>query len=199
MSICIYQFPIVQTIETNNCFVHLSCELFLSSLGIRRVYHHHYRLDRELLTPTIFIVFIVVYIHFFRRQTKSNESRSLSMIVHQHASLLCLVKLIKYWQILLNRIHSYIICCLVLHAYRIVLTIVCICLTRQANLCPMNFILVLIFVLSLLFSFLQTFALSVYIIVSSLHILMLMIVRLELFASLGQVKHVCLPLSLCMY
>jgi hypothetical protein len=47
------------------------------------------------------------------------------------------------------------------------------------------------FVISLFFPILQIFVLGLYALISALHILMIMIVRLELFKFLGYVKNVC--------
>jgi hypothetical protein len=187
--IYIYQFKELRSFQTSICFAHMKCDLLLSSLGIRHAYKNI--LITELFTPTAFIIFIVIHINFFHRQ-KRNLSSPKDM---NNISSIRILYLVQWFEFHFKKLKTLLWCLSELHIYKILLLILCVCLTKQTNICLTNFILVFIFVISLFIPLLQTFALALYALVSSLHILMIMIIRLELFAFLGNVKNVCLPLS----
>ena len=187
-AIYIYQFDEIQILKENSCFQELSCEIFLSSFGIRRGdRHHRYRLDKELLTPTIFIVFIVIYIHFIHRKEKISDS----IEFQGEFSKLRTVKFVEFIQNAIDQCRTAFWIIASLHIYKLVIVVVCFCLTRQTNVNLSNFFLVFIYVFSLFVPILQRVALSFYSILSSLHILMLMFVRLELFSHFGMFHSTC--------
>ena len=190
-AIYIYQFQQIQSMKTSQCFVHLSCELFLSSIGIRRAYQT--RLGKELLTPAIFIVFIVMYIHFFHRQARKREISTPNY--HEELPSIRILKIIRWLAVRFDRIQPILWRLLELFSYKIILLIVGFCLTRQTNINVTNFLLVCFFVISLLFPIFQGLAMGLYALVSALHILMIMIIRLELFVTLGEVTDVCYSTS----
>jgi hypothetical protein len=185
--IYIYQFQEFKTLKSSLCFAHIKCELLLSSLGIR--HSNNNILGRELFTPTAFIICIVMHIHFFHREEKKSYHHSrLNLKQTSTIQMLDFIQYFeKHWQTLENLLWS--LC--ELYIYKIFLLIICFCLTKQANICLTNFCLIFIFVISLLFPILQIVALGLYALISALHILMIMIVRLELFTFLGYVKNVC--------
>jgi len=185
--IYIYQFQEFKTLKSSLCFAHIKCELLLSSLGIR--HSNNNILGRELFTPTAFIICIVMHIHFFHREEKKSYHHSrLNLKQTSTIQMLDFIQYFeKHWQILENLLWS--LC--ELYIYKIFLLIICFCLTKQANICLTNFCLIFIFVISLLFPILQIVALGFYALISALHILVIMIVRLELFTFLGYVKNVC--------
>ncbi|UJR32233.1 hypothetical protein I4U23_019699 [Adineta vaga] len=191
-AIYIYQFEEVQTFKTKICFAHIPCEFFFSSLGIRHAYKNI--LGKELFTPTVSIICIVMHIHFFHRHQRKFENLN-SLKENQQHSTIRILSIIQWLQIRYNKFQAILWCLCELHIYKIVLIVICMCLTRQANICIINLILVVIFVMSLYFSVLQTIVLGIYALISALQILMIMIVRLELFASLGYIKNVCFQLS----
>lgn len=184
-AIYIYQFEDLKSLKTSICFSHIKCELLLSSLGIRHVYNNI--LGKELFTPTVFIICIVMHIHFFHRQ-----KRKLSRKNRQNISSIKILNFIQYFENYFKKIQTILWSLCELHIYKILLLIICFCLTKQSNICLTNFILVIIFVISLLLPLLQTFALGIYALISALQILMIMIIRLELFTFLGYVKNICL-------
>jgi hypothetical protein len=193
-AIYIYQFEDLKSLKSSICFSHIKCELLLSSLGIRHAYKNI--LGKELFTPTAFIICIVMHIHFFHRKKRKLNINSRKNI--QQISSIKILNFIQWLENYFKKIQNSLWCLCELHIYKILLLIICFCLTRQSNICLTNFLLVMCFVISLLVPILQTVALGLYALVSALHILMIMIIRLELFAFLGYVKNVCLPSSLSM-
>ena len=185
--IYIYQFEQFKSFKTQLCFAHIQCEIFLSSLGIRHADQHI--LGMELFTPTAFLICIVMHIHFFHRQEKKHRFHSHSNL-QMHSSiqiftwLECLKKYYHTVENLLWSLGELLI-------YKFLLLIICFCFTKQTNISPMNFCVMLVFVLGLMFPSVQIFALGLYALTSAMHILMIMIVRLELFTIVGYVKNVC--------
>jgi len=189
--IYIYQFQELKSLKTSICFADIKCELLLSSLGIRHANNNI--LEKELFIPIAFIICIVIHLYFFHREEKKqNFNSQLNMKENFSIHILDLIQWFeKYFKIIQN-----ILWCLCeLYIYKIFLLILCLCLTKQSNICLTNFFLISFFVISLLFPILQTLALGVYALISALHILMIMIIRLELFTFLGDVKDVCLSSS----
>ena len=183
--IYIYQFKELTVLKTRTCFAQISCGSLFSSLGVHRAYKNI--LGKELFTPAVFITCIVMHIHFFHRHQRQLETFDLS----KTNSSIRILSIIQWLKIRFDRMKNLLWCLCELHIYKIVLIIVCVCFTRPANICITNLILLIIFVMSLFVSVLQRIALGAYAVVSALQILMIMIVRLELFAQLGYVKHVC--------
>jgi hypothetical protein len=181
--IYIYQFQEFQILKTNICFLNIQCELFLSSLGIQ--YANDNIFKTELFIPTTFIICIVMHIHFFHREEKKSY--------HHHSQIksIQILDFIQYFKQYWKRLENLLWLLCELYIYKIFLLIICFCLTKQTNICLTNFCLIFLFVISLFFPILQIFVLGLYALISSLHILMIMIIRLELFKFLGYIKNVC--------
>ena len=182
--IYIYQFEHFHSFKTHLCFAHISCEFVLSSVGIRHADKHI--LGRELFTPTAFLICIVMHIHFFHRQERKH--RVYSRINSTNNQILTWLQCLKrFYRTMKNLFWSLGELCI----YKILLLIICFCFTKQTNISPMNFLVMCMFVLALIFPVMQLFALGLYALLSAIHILMIMIVRLELFANVSYVKNLC--------
>lgn len=185
--IYVYQFEQFKSVKTRWCFAHIQCERFLSSLGIRHADKHI--LGMELFTPTAFLICIVMHIHFFHRQQKKHrfDSRFNLQMRSSIQIFTWLQTLENYYHTIENLLWSLA----ELFIYKFLLLIICFCFTKQMNISPMNFCVMLVFVSALIFPSLQIFALGFYALTSTMHILMIMIVRLEMFTMVGYVQNVC--------
>ncbi|CAF3861174.1 unnamed protein product, partial [Rotaria magnacalcarata] len=184
----IYQFDDLKIIKSSICLTYIRCESLLLSLGIRHVDNNG--LIRGLFTPTIFIICIVIHINFFHRHKSLNSSINMEEI-----SSIKIFHLILWSNNRFKRVRNMLWCLCELYIYKILLLMICFFLSKQTNICVTNFILVFIFVISLFSSILQSLALGIYALVSTINILMIMIIRSELFSSLGYINNVCLPSS----